>query len=93
MKFVNDFIQKNSKKSDAEKHKILIVSMVVSGVFILSIGMINISNNLASIYQNENGGVEKKSSLAAIRDKFSEVLSGARDKMQTINNEIGQVQK
>ena len=93
MKFVNDFVQKNSKKSEDEKKKILLATMIVGGILIVSIGMIDISNNIASINDGQGGAAEKKSSLAAIRDKFSEVLGGARERMQTINDGIGQTQK
>ncbi|MEK7066141.1 MAG: hypothetical protein AAB965_01045 [Patescibacteria group bacterium] len=92
MKVVNDFVQKNSNKSEDEKKKILVASMVIGGIIIVSVGMIDISNNLASI-NTGSGEIEKKSSLAAIRDKFSEAINGIKEKMQTVNDEIGQAQK
>lgn len=89
MKAVNDFIQKNSKKSEAEKKKILVVSMVIAGIVVLFVGMVDISNNLSSIYGDENGQ-NKKSSLAAIRDKFAEILGNAKENMQVLNDRLEQ---
>ncbi|MBI5139953.1 MAG: hypothetical protein HZA94_00685 [Candidatus Vogelbacteria bacterium] len=90
MKAVNDFIQKNRQKSEAEKRNILLSVMIVVGLVVISVGMIDISNNLVSIYQDGNSSGNKKSSIAAIQDKFSEVWGEAENRMQYINDSMGQ---